>query len=94
MTEDARPGLHATTIVGVFKVGKVLIAGDGQVSLGQTVIKGTAGKVRRLSTAGQDAICGFAVSTANAFTLQERLDSKLKASPGQFAHANVNQVKD
>lgn len=94
MTEVTFPGWRGTNIVGVHKGGKVLIMGDGQISLGQTVIKGTAGKVRRLSAAGQDAICEFAVSTANAFTLLERLDSKLEASPEQFARANVNLAKD
>ena len=71
------PGWHGTTIVGVRKDGEVVIAGDGQVSLGQTVIKGSAKKVRRLSPGGQDVVCGFAGSTADAFTLLERLESKL-----------------
>ena len=63
---------HGTTIIGVKKNGKVVIAGDGQVSLGQTVIKGTAKKVRKLSPGGHDVIAGFAGSTADAFTLLER----------------------
>ena len=81
------PGWHGTTIVGVRKDGEVVIAGDGQVSLGQTVIKGSAKKVRRLSPGGQDVVCGFAGSTADAFTLLERLESKLEATPGQLLRA-------
>ena len=76
------------------KGGKVIIVGNGQISLGQTVIKSNASKVPRLSPATQDMICRFAASTAHAFTLMERLDSKLEASPGQFARANVNLAKD
>jgi ATP-dependent HslUV protease subunit HslV len=83
------PGWHGTTIVGVKKDGKVVIAGDGQVSLGQTVIKGSARKVRKLSPGGHDVIAGFAGSTADAFTLLERLEAKLEASPGQLASASV-----
>jgi len=60
------PGWHGTTIIGVKKGGEVVIAGDGQVSLGQTVIKGSARKVRRLSPGGHDVVCGFAGSTADA----------------------------
>jgi len=88
------PGWHGTTIVGVRKDGEVVIAGDGQVSLGQTVIKGSAKKVRRLSPGGQDVICGFAGSTADAFTLLERLESKLEATPGQLLRACVELAKD
>ena len=87
------PGWHGTTIVGVRKNGEVVIAGDGQVSLGQTVIKGSAKKVRRLSPGGQDVICGFAGSTADAFTLLERLESKLEAIPGQHLRACVELAK-
>ena len=65
MAKEDFPGWHGTTIIGVRKGGKVVIAGDGQVSLGQTVIKGTARKVRRLSPGGQDVIAGFAGSTAS-----------------------------
>jgi len=75
---------HGTTIIGVKKNGKVVIAGDGQVSLGQTVIKGTAKKVRKLSPGGHDVIAGFAGSTADAFTLLERLEAKLDAMPGSW----------
>lgn len=88
------PGWHGTTIVGVKKGGKVVIAGDGQVSLGQTVIKGSARKVRRISPGGHDVVCGFAGSTADAFTLLERLESKLEATPGQLAKGCVELAKD
>ncbi|RYH10888.1 ATP-dependent protease subunit HslV [Tropicimonas sp. IMCC6043] len=94
MSESDFPGWHGTTIIGVRKGGEVVIAGDGQVSLGQTVIKGTARKVRRLSPGGQDVICGFAGSTADAFTLLERLEKKLEATPGQLARAAVELAKD
>jgi len=94
MSETKFPGWHGTTIVGVRKGGKVVIAGDGQVSLGNTVIKGTARKVRRISPGGHDVICGFAGSTADAFTLLERLETKLEASPGQLARASVELAKD
>jgi ATP-dependent HslUV protease subunit HslV len=95
MSESERfPGWHGTTIVGVRKGGKVVIAGDGQVSLGQTVIKGTARKVRRIEPGGQPVICGFAGSTADAFTLLDRLEKKLEAAPGQLARAAVELAKD
>ena len=94
MADSKFPGWHGTTIVGVRKGGKVVIAGDGQVSLGNTVIKGTARKVRRISPGGHDVICGFAGSTADAFTLLERLEAKLEASPGQLARASVELAKD
>ena len=64
------------------------------MSLGQTVIKGSAKKVRRLSPGGQDVVCGFAGSTADAFTLLERLESKLEATPGQLLRACVELAKD
>ena len=94
MAKEEFPGWHGTTIIGVRKGGKVVIAGDGQVSLGQTVIKGTARKVRRLSPGGMDVIAGFAGSTADAFTLLERLEKKLEATPGQLARASVELAKD
>ncbi len=94
MQDDKFPGWHGTTIIGVKKDGKVVVAGDGQVSLGQTVIKGTARKVRRLSPGGHDVVCGFAGSTADAFTLLERLEVKLEATPGQLARACVELAKD
>ncbi len=94
MADSDFPGWHGTTIIGVKKDGKVVIAGDGQVSLGQTVIKGSARKVRRLSPGGYDVVAGFAGSTADAFTLLERLETKLEATPGQLARASVELAKD
>ena len=91
---DDFPGWHGTTIIGVAKGGQVVVAGDGQVSLGQTVIKGSARKVRRLSPGGHDVVCGFAGSTADAFTLLERLEAKLEAAPGQLLRACVELAKD
>ena len=94
MNKDEFPGWHGTTIIGVRKAGQVVIAGDGQVSLGQTVIKGTARKVRRLSPGGYEVVAGFAGSTADAFTLLERLEAKLEVTPGQLARASVELAKD
>ena len=93
MSEDF-PGWHGTTIIGVRKGDQVVIAGDGQVSLGQTVIKGTARKVRRITPGGTEVVAGFAGSTADAFTLLERLETKLEATPGQLARASVELAKD
>lgn len=83
---------HGTTILSVRKGGKVVIVGDGQVSLGSTVIKGTARKVRPL--ANGTVIGGFAGATADAFTLFERLESKLEQYPGQLVRACVELAKD
>ncbi|MDQ7070100.1 MAG: ATP-dependent protease subunit HslV [Rhodobacterales bacterium] len=94
MADNQFPGWHGTTIIGVKKDGEVVIAGDGQVSIGQTVIKGSARKVRRLSPGGFDVVAGFAGSTADAFTLLERLEAKLEATPGQLARASVELAKD
>lgn len=94
MADPDFPGWHGTTIIAVRKGGRVVIAGDGQVSLGQTVIKATARKVRRLTPGGHDVIAGFAGSTADAFTLLERLEKKLEATPGQLARAAVELAKD
>jgi ATP-dependent HslUV protease subunit HslV len=94
MPDGDFPGWHGTTILAVRKRGRVVVAGDGQVSLGQTVIKGTARKVRRLSPGGHAVIAGFAGSTADAFTLLERLEAKLEAAPGQLARAAVELAKD
>ena len=94
MSKDEFPGWHGTTIIGVKKDGEVVIAGDGQVSLGQTVIKGTARKVRRLSPGGFEVVAGFAGSTADAFALLERLEGKLESAPGQLARACVELAKD
>ena len=83
---------HGTTILSVRKDGKVVIAGDGQVSMGQTVVKATAKKLRRL--AGGSVIAGFAGATADAFALFERLEAKLEAHPGQLSRACVELAKD
>ena len=83
---------HGTTILTVRKGGKVVIPGDGQVTLGQTIIKGTARKVRRVGTG--NVIAGFAGSTADAFTLFERLESKLERFPDQLKRACVELAKD
>src|ERR1700723_4622993 len=79
------PTWHGTTILTVRKGGKVVIGGDGQVSIGQTVIKSNAKKVRKLGKG--DVIGGFAGATADAFTLFERLESKLGQNPGQLTPA-------
>lgn len=83
---------HGTTIVSVRKNGKVVIAGDGQVSIGHTVMKGNATKVRPLGKG--DVIAGFAGATADAFTLFERLEEKLERHPGQLLRACVDLAKD
>ena len=83
---------HGTTILAVRKAGRLVIAGDGQVSLGQTVIKHGARKVRRL--AGGSVIGGFAGATADAFTLFERLEKQLEHYPGQLTRACVELAKD
>jgi len=83
---------HGTTILTVRKGGKVVIAGDGQVSLGQTIIKGSAKKVRRVGAGS--VIAGFAGSTADAFTLFERLETKLERFPDQLKRACVELAKD
>ena len=92
MSEELGGGWRGTTILSVRKGGRVVIAGDGQVSLGQTVIKGNARKVRTL--AGGDVIAGFAGATADAFTLFERLESKLEQYRGQLMRACVEMAKD
>jgi ATP-dependent HslUV protease, peptidase subunit HslV len=83
---------HATTILTVRKGKHVVIAGDGQVSLGQTIIKGNARKVRPL--AGGKVISGFAGATADAMTLFERLEGKLEQFPNQLTRACVEMAKD
>ena len=94
MIEHHKPGqMYSTTIVTVRKGGKVVIAGDGQVSLGNTVMKGNARKVRRIGKDGQ-VITGFAGATADAFTLLERLEKKLEQYPGQLMRASVELAKD
>lgn len=88
-----RSNWHSTTILAIRKNGQVVVAGDGQVSLGQTILKGNARKVRRLGKDGQ-IIAGFAGATADAFTLFERLESKIEAYPGQLTRACVELAKD
>jgi len=83
---------HGTTILTVRKGGQVVIAGDGQVSLGATVIKANARKVRKLGRG--DVIGGFAGATADAFTLFERLEANLEQHPGQLTRAAVELAKD
>jgi ATP-dependent HslUV protease subunit HslV len=83
---------HGTTILAVRKGPRVVIAGDGQVSLGQTVLKATARKVRRLAKG--EVIGGFAGATADAFTLFERLEAKLEQYPRQLTRACVELAKD
>jgi ATP-dependent HslUV protease subunit HslV len=83
---------HGTTILCVRKGGKVVIAGDGQVSAGPTILKGNARKVRQL--AGGAVIVGFAGATADAFALFERLEQKLERFPSQLARACVELAKD
>jgi ATP-dependent HslUV protease subunit HslV len=92
MQSNAYESWHGTTILTVRKGGKVVIAGDGQVTVGQTVIKQNAKKVRPIGKAG--VIGGFAGATADAFTLFERLEAKLDQYPGQLTRACVELAKD
>ena len=85
-------GWHGTTILCVRRNNQVVMAGDGQVSLGQTVIKGNARKVRRIG--GGAVLAGFAGATADAFTLLERLEAKLERFPNQLERACVELAKD
>jgi ATP-dependent HslUV protease, peptidase subunit HslV len=92
MSQSEFVSWHGTTILTVRKGGKVVIAGDGQVSVGQTVMKHNAKKVRPLGKSG--VIAGFAGATADAFTLFERLEAKLDQYPGQLTRASVELAKD
>lgn len=93
MTEHHDPiGWHGTTILSVRRNGQVVVAGDGQVSLGNTVVKGNARKVRRIGNG--NVIAGFAGATADAFTLLERLEAKLERFPNQLERACVELAKD
>ena len=83
---------HGTTILSLRKDGKVVIAGDGQVSFGQTVLKSNAKKLRRLGNG--TVLAGFAGATADALTLFERLEAKLEQHPGQLSRACVELAKD
>ncbi len=89
---SSMPVWHGTTIMSVRKNGKVVVAGDGQVSMGQTVMKPNARKVRRLHDGS--VIGGFAGATADAFTLFERLEAKLERFNGQLMRAAVELAKD
>jgi ATP-dependent HslUV protease subunit HslV len=91
-TRSELPSWHGTTIVTVRKGGIVAVGGDGQVSIGQTIVKANARKVRRLAKG--DVIGGFAGATADAFTLFERLEAKLEQYPGQLMRASVELAKD
>src|SRR5579864_4449422 len=86
------PDWHGTTILAVRKGGSTVVAGDGQVSMGQTIVKGAARKVRRL--ADGRVLAGFAGATADAFTLIERLEAKLEQYPEQLSRACVDLAKD
>src|SRR5579864_831947 len=86
------PNWHGTTILAVRKAGSTVIAGDGQVSMGPTIVKGNARKVRRLAEG--KVLAGFAGATADAFTLIERLEAKLEQYPEQLARACVDLAKD
>ena len=92
MTETNSSPWRGTTILCVRKAGQVVIAGDGQVSMGGTVVKANANKIRRLGDGA--IIAGFAGATADAFTLFERLEGKLERHPGQLARACVELAKD
>jgi ATP-dependent HslUV protease, peptidase subunit HslV len=93
MTNPNDPvGWHGTTILCVRRDGAVTLAGDGQVSLGNTVVKGNARKVRRIGNGS--VIAGFAGATADAFTLLERLEAKLERFPNQLERACVELAKD
>lgn len=86
------PGWHGTTILCVRRGAEVVMAGDGQVSMGSTVVKGNARKVQRIG--GGDILVGFAGATADAFTLLERLEAKLERHPGQLERAAVDLAQD
>ncbi len=92
MKPDDQRSWHGTTILAVRKNGQVVIAGDGQVSLGNTIIKANARKVRRIGDGA--VLAGFAGATADAFTLFERLEAKLEQYPGQLTRACVELAKD
>ena len=89
---ESHPNWHGTTILSIRKGHQVVVAGDGQVSMGQTVVKSNARKVRRL--ADGKVLAGFAGATADAFTLFERLEGKLERFPGQLTRACVELAKD
>jgi ATP-dependent HslUV protease subunit HslV len=86
------PDWHGTTILAVRKNGRTVIAGDGQVSMGPTIVKGNARKVRRL--AGDKVVAGFAGATADAFTLFERFEAKLDKHQGHLQRAAIELTRD
>jgi ATP-dependent HslUV protease subunit HslV len=92
MSSESDQSWHGTTILSLRKDGKVVIAGDGQVSFGQTVLKSNAKKLRRLGNGS--VLAGFAGATADALTLFERLEAKLEQHPGQLSRACVELAKD
>jgi ATP-dependent HslUV protease subunit HslV len=92
MSQQSEQTWHGTTILSLRKDGKVVIAGDGQVSFGQTVLKSNAKKLRRLGNGS--VLAGFAGATADALTLFERLEAKLEQHPGQLSRACVELAKD
>jgi ATP-dependent HslUV protease, peptidase subunit HslV len=92
MDHSAGKVWHGTTVLSVRKAGQVVVAGDGQVTLGQTVVKSNARKLRRL--AGGSVIAGFAGATADAFALFERLEGKLEQYAGQLTRSCVELAKD
>ncbi|WP_259781843.1 ATP-dependent protease subunit HslV [Aestuariispira ectoiniformans] len=93
MTNETNPPIfHGTTILSVRKNGKVVVAGDGQVSLGNTIFKSNTRKVRRIGDGS--VVVGFAGATADAFTLFERLEAKLEQYPKQLTRACVELAKD
>jgi ATP-dependent HslUV protease subunit HslV len=92
MSSNSHESMHATTILSVRKNGKVVIACDGQVSLGNTIMKSNAKKLRKLGEG--NILAGFAGSTADAFTLFERLEAKLEKHPNQLVRACVELAKD
>jgi ATP-dependent HslUV protease, peptidase subunit HslV len=92
MSDSSTPLWHGTTILSVRKDGRVVLAGDGQVSMGQTIVKSNARKVRRLGDGA--VIAGFAGATADAMTLFERLEAKLEQHGGQLTRACVELAKD
>jgi ATP-dependent HslUV protease subunit HslV len=92
MSQQSEQTWHGTTILSLRKDGNVVIAGDGQVSFGQTVLKSNAKKLRRLGNGS--VLAGFAGATADALTLFERLEAKLEQHPGQLSRACVELAKD
>ena len=92
MNPPSSPNWHGTTILAVRKGGSTVIVGDGQVSMGETIVKANAKKVRRLAEG--KVLAGFAGATADAFTLIERLETKLEQYPQQLARACVDLAKD